>query len=107
MNCKEFCDFLKRYHVMLDRIDRWADSFNDLFEDTTIGCMKDDLLPLDILKCVMHDEENGWIDYWIWELDWGRRWAPGTVLDHGIDAPLATSEQLYNFLIKCMEGKSE
>ena len=38
------------------------------------------------------------IEYFMYELDFGRRWEPGKVTINGVDVPLKTSEELYSLL---------
>lgn len=50
-----------------------------------------------VLENVFNDV-SGWISYFIYELDFGRQWKPGTVTEDGKDVPLSTPEELYNML---------
>ena len=38
------------------------------------------------------------INYYMWELDFGRKWKTGMVTIDGIDIPLRSSEDLWNIL---------
>ncbi len=40
-----------------------------------------------------------WISYYCWELDFGRKWVKGTVIDNGKDIILNNAGALYDFLI--------
>lgn len=41
-----------------------------------------------------------WISYFIYELEFGKKWEPGMITDvDGSDIDLSTSEKLYDFLI--------
>ena len=45
------------------------------------------------------DDRDGDISYWVWELDFGRKWKPGCVTDSdGTDIKLETAEDLYHYL---------
>lgn len=58
---------------------------------------------INLLETLFKDEEDNWIDYWIWELDFGEKYEEGTVTDEdGSIIPLKTAEELYDFLIKEM-----
>lgn len=53
-----------------------------------------------------HDEENDWIGYFAFELDWGKKYTPGKVKDQdGNEIPLATYEDLYVLLVNNMRGE--
>lgn len=40
------------------------------------------------------------IDYWIYELDFGKNWKPGIVTNNGVDVKLETASDLYDVLVK-------
>lgn len=54
-----------------------------------------------LLEDNFNDSSEGWIGYWIYELNYGKEWRPGCVtLKDGTDIKLQSKEDLYNFLIK-------
>lgn len=56
---------------------------------------------LKLLAVEMNDDiKNGWIYYFCYELDFGKKWKAGCVIDKGKDIPLATAENLYDYLVK-------
>lgn len=47
------------------------------------------------------NDENNWISYYIWELNFGRDWEPGCVTnEEGTDVKLQEVEDLYDLLIE-------
>lgn len=46
------------------------------------------------------DDKCDWIGYWMWELNFGENWKPGTVTENGNDIPLKTIDDLWNLLTK-------
>ena len=55
-----------------------------------------------VLEKMFNDEENNWIDYFIWDLCFGRKWHPGMITNaDGSDCKLNTPQDLYKLL---MEG---
>lgn len=46
------------------------------------------------------DDKCDWINYWMWELNFGENWKPGTVTENGNDIPLKTIDDLWNLLTK-------
>jgi len=55
---------------------------------------------LDLLKTVMNDK-FGYIEYFIYELDFGQKWKNGMCIDEkGNDIKLQTGEDLYNLLME-------
>ena len=56
-----------------------------------------------ILQEVFKDKENDWTGYYLYELDFGKKWCEGKITDkEGNDIPLKTAEDLYNILIDNM-----
>ena len=51
------------------------------------------------------DDTSEWISYFIYELDFGRKWKPGCVTEDGKDIPLSTPEQLYDMISENLEHK--
>lgn len=51
-------------------------------------------------KIFCDDSEYPLIDYWVYELDFGKNWRPGCVTDNGIDVKLETVSDLYDLLLK-------
>lgn len=53
-------------------------------------------------------DREGWIEYFITNLNFGRKWEPKMVLDKdGADIDLSDSGKLYDFLVKNMEEISD
>lgn len=50
-------------------------------------------------------DKDEWIDYFCFELDFGRKWKKGAVvIDNKSDICLKTAEDLYNYLITIEQG---
>lgn len=45
-------------------------------------------------------DENGWIEYYIFDLECGEKYFDGCVKEFGNNITIKTPEDLYNFLIK-------
>mgnify|MGYP001031021408 CR=1 FL=1 len=52
---------------------------------------------INLLKECVNDT-NDWIDYFVWELDFGRDYTDGCVRINGKDVPLRTAEDLWNII---------
>ena len=64
-------------------------------------------LVLKLIERLYLDSER-WIHYWIYDLDFGIKWTPGTVIDsEGKDIKLATEEDLAIFLERKLIFKSK
>ena len=80
------------------------DKINELFSDEFTDCIfwpyeRYEIAMVNLLKDVMYDECD-WIGYFIYELDFGATWRPGTVTEGDIDIPLGTVDDLYDLLIR-------
>lgn len=55
---------------------------------------------IELLSKIMHNKYET-IDYFVYDLDFGKNWEPGTITDEdGKDIPLKTIKDLYNLLLK-------
>lgn len=59
---------------------------------------------LKVLEEIFQDTENKWIDYFVYELEFGTKWKPFTVTEKDsngniVDVPLGTPQQLYKCLV--------
>ena len=53
-----------------------------------------------VLQIAMDDENKGsWIEYYMWELDFGKDWKKGYITIKDKDVPLQNAENLWNLLI--------
>ena len=57
---------------------------------------------IDLLEELTNDEGQ-MISYFVYELDWGKKWEPGCVTDENEDIDLSTAEKLYDYLEKIYE----
>jgi len=54
----------------------------------------------DILSNLFKDEANSWIQYFIYELEFGKKWTNTSITDNGKSVKLRNASELYDFLIK-------
>lgn len=69
---------------------QWVDNFFDLFSEMCELGAGTPLYGTDL-------------DYFIWDLDFGRNWEPGAVIENGKEVVLSSPEGLYEYLT----GKGE
>lgn len=53
---------------------------------------------VNLLEIATDDVENGWISYWLWELNCGKDYKDGCVIKKNNNVPLKTIEDLWNLL---------
>lgn len=68
----------------------------DYYRDTPSVDMM--IMLLDKIFC--DDSDYPLIDYWIYELDFGKKWKPGCVTDNGEEVELWSISDLYDALVK-------
>lgn len=81
-------------------------------EEASCGAIQLWELPLlvsnvtELLSFIMGDNDNDWISYWLWELNFGEDYRPGCVVDSdGKDIPLKTIDDLYDLLVDNCKAK--
>lgn len=127
---KEFEEHMGRLKALFEKDDK----INNFIQEMTFdgyGFFYNDAITqiIDLLKILMEDtsEKDSWIEYYVYELDFGKRWEKGMVtqgahsseikdkvyplhdykLEPGEeDIPLKTVEDLYNLLVDNAEGSN-
>lgn len=85
----------------LDMYDEIASVYHRYGVEHFLGAtdVVDDII--NILQIIFEDAEDEMISYWVFELDFGRKWTENSVTDsYGHPIKLQTSDDLYNYLTK-------
>lgn len=104
MNCiltkKDFVDYIEFIKERDEKMEQINNLFTDEFEDSIFyPYFKYEAKFVNLLKTVMHDDGD-WIDYFIYERDYGKDLKLGDVTESdGTPIPMSTAEELYDFLI--------
>ena len=96
-NFIEYMNFIKK---MNDSENRIYDVLSEEITDFQGGFLysKYETMFVRLLREVMNDE-NDWIDYFLYDLDFGRAWKEGAITEaDGTDIMLSTPEDLWNLL---------
>lgn len=98
-------DFIKVMEEVKRQYD-FYDALNDVFDkydsDNSVYNYKFMDICISLLSAIFHDD-NDWIGYWIFELNMGKSFELGDVLDEeGNAIDISTIEKFYDFLIKNM-----
>lgn len=92
---KELKEFEDGFQEVLDRAPCGYDLHGRSFVDMSLV-----KLMMELLEKLYLDYER-WINYWVYDLDFGRNWKPGELIDSdGSDIKLQTVEDLEAFLQK-------
>lgn len=99
---KSFISYIKRLQDYEKREENLSKALSEYCEDLWFFQPKDIVsLVIDLLITLTGDnKEDSIIKYWIYELDYGRKWVEGTITDvDGVDIKLQNPEDLYKYLI--------
>ena len=89
---------------VIKAIENQTTYINKLYDDFHIDLMESPICALanEVEVFLIHEfglsERFNDISYWMWELDFGRKWKPGTVTNDGQDVKLETAEDLYDLI---------
>lgn len=104
---EQFSDCIETIQNEMEREDKINDVLSDEFAlERTM--LYNPLLAeyIKLLRSVF-DDENDWIDYYVYDLDFGKDYHDGDVQDeNGQNIPLLTVEDLYNLLIENMDDRA-
>ncbi len=97
---------LKNYTKLQDQID---DLFKDLVDNTEQDfcnaggiCIGHESVVIDLLETMF---ETDLISWWIYELDYGKDYKDGCLIENDRNIDVSTPEKLYEVLIKELENK--
>lgn len=103
MSKETFCEVMRNYKTMFEFTDEMNDLFNKYKMDGEIYPPMCTEIVIDLLEYIFNDVGE-WIQYWTFELGFGKEYEDGYVKDSdGGIIPLKTAEDLYNLLIKNMK----
>lgn len=95
MEFKEFEQIILNVKKSWERVGTLSDVTKcDMFVDLA-GPLIDEVV--DLLEYIFEDE-NSWIAYWMFDLNFGENYVPGKVLENGKEVPLKTIEDLWDIL---------
>lgn len=94
---EEFNNYIKRIKKQIECEDSLDKALQEMSPDFGGFFNAAINISIDLLKKVMNDK-NEWIDYYIYEADWGKTFKEVYESD-GTPIPLETIEDLYNIII--------
>lgn len=106
LECEEFVSIIDRLREASDLVDRVDELFrnsrdnmeNDFCNAAGLQISHENVV-VTLLKKLMYDRDE-WIEYFIYELDYGRSYEPGMITEaDGTEIDLSSAEKLYNYLI--------
>lgn len=106
LECEEFVSIIDKLREASDLVDRVNELFrnsrdnmeNEFFNAAGLQLSHENVV-VNLLKKLMYDRYE-WIEYFIYELDYGRSYEPGMITEaDGTEIDLSSAEKLYNYLI--------
>lgn len=94
----------ENFSKLINAVKNHSEYICNLYKDYGIDFVNSPVMEIEseitkYLKAQLNDECD-WISYWMWELNFGEKWKPGTVTENGNDIPLKTIDDLWNLLTK-------
>ena len=68
---------------------------SDFFNAQSLSISHEDIV-VELLEDMFNDSDL--IGWWLYELDYGRKFKMGDLVDNGVEIDLSTSEKLYDYL---------
>lgn len=107
MSKESFCRVMDNYKSMWNFTDDLNDLFRKYKSDGEVYPPMCTETVIDLLEFIFNDKDQ-WINYWIFELDFGKNYEDGYVKDeHGEVIALKTAEDLYDLLVRNMKESKE
>ena len=95
MTLKQFEGHINKLKESTDRIDTFSKAIrSDVLYDITDPMF--DMI-VDLLEICFNDKEK-WIEYWVFELDFGNKYKEGMIKRDKTTIPLKTAKDLYDLL---------
>lgn len=109
---KMFCEIIERLRDASDLQDKVNALFRESRENVELDFMNAAALQIShessvvkLLEVLMDDVDDIYgsnISYFIYELDYGRKYEPGMITDeNNKEIDLSTAEKLYDYLVQC------
>lgn len=97
---KDAIEYVKLVIALQDDVYDLCRKFNNNTEDIAdIQFPTGQTKIIDLLSLILRDEEE-WISYFVYELEFGMKYQPGYITDpNGHDIPLKTVDDLWNLLM--------
>ena len=90
---KEVNDFVNETN---ERARKLSDAvMSDFFNTQSLSISHENIV-VELLEDMFNDSDL--IGWWLYELDYGRKFKMGDLVDNGVEIDLSTSEKLYDYL---------
>lgn len=109
-NKKQFIHIMDQLEEQYKLDSKNADLIEQVFPDSLLGVYDNTRLHNIVLEMLQRefDDEGKYsnIDYFIYELDFGKEWTNKSIEDHGVIIDISDSGKLYDYLMNCMKEET-
>jgi hypothetical protein len=99
-----FIESIEALEAQYRHDDKCADALQSIYQSSIILTYDNHKVCNQLIKLLriemVDDHDESWIDYYIDELDFGRKWKPGMIVISGVRVRLKTPEDLYKLLTR-------
>lgn len=99
-----FIETIEAIKKQRDHDNKCAEAFQIILPDTHVGLYDNHLLNnqlVKLLQVAMNDEhKDSWVEYYMYELDFGKNYRPGCATDKDGDIDLSDAGALWEYLEK-------
>lgn len=104
MTLEQFTKYIEKIRLYYE-VDKEVNSaLNKLNDDFYNFSSSYSVITIVELLNFIFEDESDWLGYWLWELDFGKKYNEGSVTLDGKNISLKTIEDLYNMLIDNMKN---
>lgn len=97
-----------KYIDKLKELNKIEDEINQVLkklEFFSISFMNHESLIIEILEDAFDDKKNGWLCYFIYELNFGEKYKEGCITFNNIPVPMSNAKELYKVLVDNLNRK--
>lgn len=100
MNKEIFESAINALKAQYEHDNKCLEAFRVIFPNDYVTGYNNYLLEDALVSMLVNltNDENGWIEYFIYELEWGTKYHECSVTEDGVPVPLATIDDLWNIL---------
>jgi len=103
INKENFIYYINKLKELRSAEDK-LNSAGEIF-DFSISFGEHEQLIISILEKVFQDDENYWLNYFIYEINFGSEWHEGCITTKdGVDVPMRDAGELYDVLVGGMDN---
>lgn len=104
---KTFIDTIEQLEALNNKVEKFSDAVKGISDQTNFICFDGYITIIIGLLIKATNDKDGWIEYWMYELDWGKKATPASIKIGKKNIPIKTKEDLYKLLVSCEKGRKK